>query len=103
MTPKRFINDSIYKAFRLPLFGTAKPSFPYGKVSSRKGAKSHQGIVKNVMLFDRFCVLFWKGHSEVAINDSVYKVSATAFYIFLECSFPYGKVNFDEVAECGQN
>ena len=88
MTSKRFINDSVYKVFRLPFFDTAKPSFPYGKVMSRKVAKSHQGIVKSVMLFEMFLCTFWKGHSEVAINDSVYKVFATAFFIFLDCTFP---------------
>ncbi len=100
---KLFINASVYKGFRLLFFDAAKPSFPYGKVRSRKVAKAHQGRVKNLMLFDMFFALSRKGHSKVTINDSVYKVFATAFFHFLECSFRYGKVNFGDVAKCYQN
>mgnify|MGYP003707256681 CR=1 FL=1 len=55
---KLFINDSVYKVFRLPFFDTAKPRSPYGKVRSRNVAESHQGIVKSLMLFDRILCTF---------------------------------------------
>ena len=72
-------------------FDTVKPSFPYGKVRSRKVAKSHQGIVKTLMLFDRVLCNFRKGHSKVIINDSVYQVFRNCFLHFSAMQFSLRK------------
>ncbi len=75
-------------------FDVAKCSFPIGKVPFADVANAHQVLVENVMLFRVLFDFFRKIPPKVFINDSVYKVFATPFFHFLECSFPRGKLTF---------
>ena len=77
-------------------------SFPQGKVRFGKVAQSHKGMVKTLMLVDRFWCLFPKWHQKVFRNDRVYKVPATAFPHCCQMMFSLGEITFADVVEWHQ-
>ena len=91
MLSKLFITDRVYKVSPFTFPDVPEISFLQGKVRFAKVAKSHQGIVKTLMVSDGFFGTLPETAPKIFINDNVYKVWTTAFSHCCRMLFSKGK------------
>ena len=77
--PKVAINDRFYKVFPSTFSEAPKRCVANGFLMFCKVVKHHQLLMKNLVVFDTFVVLFPKRAPKVSINDRFYKVFCSTF------------------------